>query len=59
LEARVQTSRPDDPADASIGDLFHQLVDDGKSFARSEANLYKQISPGTASARPRTGSLRS
>jgi hypothetical protein len=43
LEARVQTSRPDDPADASIGDLFHQLVDDGKSFARSEANLYKQI----------------
>ena len=39
----MQTPRPDDPADASIGDLFHQFVDDGKSYARAEANLYKQI----------------
>ncbi|HEX8533998.1 MAG TPA: phage holin family protein [Allosphingosinicella sp.] len=43
MDARVQTPRPDDPADASIGDLFHQLVDDGRSFARAEANLYTQI----------------
>ena len=43
MDARVQTPRPGDPADASIGDLFHQLVDDGRSFARAEANLYKQI----------------
>ena len=43
MDARVQTPRPEDPADASIGDLFHQLVDDGKSYARAEANLYKQI----------------
>ena len=35
--------RSDDPAEASIGDLFHQLVDEGKSYARAEANLYKQI----------------
>ncbi len=43
MDARVQTPRPEDPADASIGDLFHQLVDDGKSYARAEANLYKAI----------------
>ena len=43
MDARVQMPRPDDPADASIGDLFHQLVDEGKSYAQAEANLYKQI----------------
>lgn len=43
MDARVRHPRPDDPADSSIGDLFHQLVDDGRSFARAEANLYKQI----------------
>ena len=43
MDARVQIPRPDNPADASIGDLFHQLVDDGKGYARAEANLYKQI----------------
>jgi len=43
LDARVQIPRADDPADASIGDLFHQLVDDGKSYARAEANVYKAI----------------
>ena len=43
MDARVQTPRPDDPADASIGDLFHQLVDDGRSLIGAEANVYKQI----------------
>lgn len=52
MDARVQTPRPDDPADSSIGDLFHRLVDDGRSFARAEANLYKQI------ARYRVGKAR-
>ncbi len=43
MDARVQTPRADDPADASIGDLFHQLVDDGRAFVTAETNLYKQI----------------
>jgi hypothetical protein len=43
LDARVRGVRPDDPADSSIGDLFHQLVDDGRAFARAEVNLYKEI----------------
>jgi hypothetical protein len=43
LDARVQNARPDDPADSSIGDLFHQLVDDGRTFVGAEVNLYKQI----------------
>jgi Putative Actinobacterial Holin-X, holin superfamily III len=43
LDARVHNARPDDPADSSIGDLFHQLVDDGRTFVKAEANLYKQV----------------
>ena len=43
MDARVQTPRADDPADASIGDLFHQLVQEGRDYASAEANLYKQI----------------
>jgi hypothetical protein len=43
MDARVQTPRAEDPADSSIGDLFHQLVEDGRNFAGAEANLYKQI----------------
>ncbi len=43
MDARVQTPRADDPADNSIPDLFHQLVEEGRSFASAEANLYKQI----------------
>jgi hypothetical protein len=43
MDARVQTPRADDPAEASIGDLFHQVVEDGKTYASAEANLYKQI----------------
>lgn len=31
------------PSDRSIGDLFGQLVDDGKGLVRAEAELYKQI----------------
>lgn len=37
------TPRPNDPADDSIGDLFHQLVDEGGRVVRAEVNLYKQI----------------
>ena len=43
MDARVQNPQPADPADSSIGDLFHQLVDDGKALVGAEANLYKQI----------------
>ncbi len=43
MDARVQAPRAEDPADSSIPDLFHQLVEDGKTFAGAEANLYKQI----------------
>ena len=39
----MQYPQADDPAEAPIGDLFHQLVDDGKSYARAEANVFKQI----------------
>ena len=43
MDARVQTPRADDPADSSIGDLFHQLIEEGRDYASAEANLYKQI----------------
>lgn len=43
MDARVHNARRDDPADSSIGDLFHQLVDDGRSFVGAEVNLYKQV----------------
>jgi hypothetical protein len=43
MDARVSTPRADNPADESIGDLFHQLVDDGRSLVGAEVNLYKQI----------------
>lgn len=38
MDARVEN-----PTESSIGDLFHQLVDDGRTLARAEVNLYKQI----------------
>ena len=38
MDARVQH-----PADPSIGDLFGQLVDDGRNMVRAEVGLYKQI----------------
>jgi hypothetical protein len=33
----------EDPADTSIAELFHQLVDDGGNVVRAEINLYKQV----------------
>ena len=33
----------EDPQDATIADLTHRLVDDGKAYVRAEINLYKQI----------------
>jgi hypothetical protein len=38
LDARAQN-----PAETSIGDLFHQLVNDGRNLVGAEVNLYKQI----------------
>jgi len=38
MDARVQN-----PTDSSIGNLFGQLVDDGRGLVRAEVNLYKQI----------------
>ena len=43
LDARVNMPQAEDPADASIGDLFQQLVEDGRSFVGAEANVYKEI----------------
>ena len=43
MDARVSTPRAENPGDNSIGDLFHQLVDDGRSLVTAEVNLYKQI----------------
>lgn len=43
MDARVTTPRADNPADNSLGDLFHQLVDDGRSLVTAEVGLYKQI----------------
>lgn len=36
-------SQNEDPAGASIGDLFGQLVEDGRHYVRSEAHFYKQV----------------
>jgi hypothetical protein len=33
----------EDPADASIAELVHQLVEDGRTVARAELNLYREI----------------
>ncbi len=38
MDARVQN-----PAESSIGDLFSQLVADGRNLVSAEVNLYKQI----------------
>jgi hypothetical protein len=37
------TAPVEDPADTSIAELFHQLVDDGGNVVRAEVNLYQQI----------------
>jgi hypothetical protein len=39
MDARVQHPT----TDPSIGDLFGQLVDDGRGLVRAEVNLYKQV----------------
>jgi hypothetical protein len=31
------------PAETSIGDLFGQLVDDGRGLVRAEVDLYKEV----------------
>ena len=43
MDVRAQTRLAEDPADSSIADLLHQLVEDGRSYASAEADLYKQI----------------
>jgi len=35
--------RLEEPPEASIGDLVHQLVEDGRTAARAEFNLYREI----------------
>ena len=42
-----------DPREDSIGDLVNRLIDDGRSYARAEVDLLKQI------ARHRAGRARS
>ena len=42
------------PQDEAIGDLFGRLIDDGRSLARAEVNLYKQVALRRV-ARARTG----
>lgn len=36
-------TRLEDPADTSIAELVHQLVEDGRTAARAEFNLYREI----------------
>ena len=36
-------NRLDEPPESSIAELVHQLVEDARSFAQAEANLYKAI----------------
>jgi len=43
-----------DPRDDSIGDLFGQLIEDGRTYARAEVDLIKQIARHRAE-RARTG----
>jgi hypothetical protein len=49
LDAPVQ-----DPREESIGDLFGRLIEDGRTYARAEIDLLKQIARHRA-ARARTG----
>ena len=44
----------DDPREESIGDLVSRLIEDGRSYARAEVDLLKQIARHRA-ARARTG----
>lgn len=49
MDAPVQ-----DPREESIGDLFGRLIEDGRTYARAEIDLLKQIARHRA-ARARTG----
>ena len=50
MDARVHTTHShDDPAEASVADLFHKVVDDGRALVGAEVNLYKQIAAYRAS----------
>ena len=49
MDARVQYPPQQDPADSTIGDLFHQVVDEGRTLVAAEVNLYKQIAAARAS----------
>jgi hypothetical protein len=33
----------EEPADTSLGELVHQLVEDGRAVAHAEINLYREI----------------
>ena len=37
---RTETATGEQP---SVGDLFHRLVDDGKTYAKAEVNYYKTV----------------
>ena len=45
-----------DPRDDSIGDLFGRLIEDGRTYARAELDLVRQIARHRA-ARARTGMI--
>ena len=47
-------ARANDPGDASIGDLLHTLVEDGRALVGAEVALYKEIALYRA-GRARTG----
>ena len=46
-------------ARSSIGDLFGRLIDDGKSYAKAEIDVYRQVALHRAGAGERAASSRS
>jgi uncharacterized protein YaaW (UPF0174 family) len=42
-------ARTNIPPDESIADLVSQLIEDGRTYARAEVNLYKQVAAYRAS----------
>lgn len=42
--------RTDNPAERPVGDLVHQLVEDGKAFARAELDVAKAVATDKVSA---------
>jgi hypothetical protein len=41
--AADQAVSGEDPREESIGDLFGRLIDDGKSYAKAEIDVYRQV----------------